>query len=174
MNEYVKPDFEVMVFEPNEYVAACPWENGTDLTIGCGDGKVDIELSGKDQGVINAAAGIYKWTATYKNEYNNDMQAMLYPVFKRNESKYVDYSTDGKDLWEEFTFQGYGYAGNISVDHTDTTKPGEVTGLSASSGSTADDYFLAGGYNDQNGATGFSWVGAAFHFLTYIKNKNLS
>lgn len=164
MNEYMKPDYEVMVFEANEYVAACPWVQGTELIVGCGNGSVQIQLN-TNQGSYDGESSV--WSASPYNPTSGIYvggSEMLYPVY----DKYTEENKEG------YFFTGdYAYCGTISDNHTSTTSGGEwmsqgngnVPG-NVSGNATVCDCYLFG----QSGAL----VNALHHHLTHIRNKNMS
>lgn len=176
MNEYMKPDYEVMVFEANEYVAACAWEPGSDLTLSCGfGGKADVEISTQ---YGNSMPGNAKaWNVTYEyiaeNGDGSTGSGWIAPIYKNTS---VDPGSDGFYGDTEFKFTGqYGFYGIVSDDHNKDTQAGENMSWYPDNGQgeSTSPYYLAYDYNPYG--TGFQWLtNYAFHLVTSILNKNNS
>lgn len=144
--KYVKPMMVSEAFVPNEYVAACAWEVGTELTATCKGSNVTIKLA--------MSQGNDVWTATPMN--NDGTYAggseMLYPI------------GNGE----------YAYCGSITTGHTTHTE-GEYkpigNGVTGNPGEEQNGYILCDcKLTGQSGAL----VTSAHHHLTNVKSKNVS
>lgn len=149
--KYVKPVMVTEEFVPNEYVAACAWEVGTDLSASCSGATITIELVQNQGGDV--------WTASPANENGTidssiGGQGMLYPIAGQPGT--------------------YGFGGAIYSGHS-TSVNGEYYPASQIQDGKAGDSYGGGTLCDcvLNTQTGQS-VGSWHHHLTNVRSKNHS
>ena len=147
MRNYVKPEFYVEQFMPNEYISACEWIAGEELSAECGNQNITIKLGTYQGGDV--------WSATPVDENGNAVggSEMLYPINGRNNYAFCGSIYDGHS--------GSNVSGEF-VPHTASTPP---VGSSYGHG-TVCDCSLVG----QSGASVTTW----HHHLTNVRTTNHS
>jgi len=148
MRVYVRPEFYLTKFEPNEYIAACAWEPGTELTATCVGNNITIKLGTNQGGNV--------WSATPIDDNGNSAGGteMLYPIKGTND---------------------YAFCGSIYDEHSGSSVSGEFYPVSQIQGGVVGSPYGHGTLcrdvlDTQSGAQVASW----HHHLTNVKNKNHS
>lgn len=146
--KYVKPMMVSEEFVPNEYVAACAWEEGAELTATCGSTKITIRLDSNQGGNV--------WQATPIDANGNSAGGtqMLYPI-------------SGTD--------NYAFCGSIYAGHTGSAVSGEYYPVSQIQGGVVGaDYGHGTLCNDVLDTQTDAKIASWHHHLTNVKSKNAS
>ena len=147
MKNYVRPEFYVEQFMPNEYISACEWTVGDELSATCGNSSITIKLG--------TYQGSDVWGATPVDANGNSVggSEMLYPI-------------EGKG--------NYAFCGSIYDGHSGSAVSGEFIPHSESTPAVGSYYghavvcdcVLVG----QSGAL----ISSYHHHLTNVRSKNFS
>lgn len=150
MKEYVRPEFYLTEFMPNEYIAACEWVQGTDLTINCGGNSIKVEI----KSVSNPNQEYTAQPFINEVETNAGAQGMLYK--NNNTSSTVQYASTIP----------------ISAGHSQSHVNGEFIAKTQSVGAAIGEQW--NGYTVCDCSLPGGGASAAHHHLSSVVNHNHS